>query len=43
LAGRGDSELANILILNIRSRTNPISVISIKSLLRGIETNPIAN
>lgn len=42
LAGRGDSELANILILNIRSRTNPISVISIKSLLKGIETNPIA-
>ena len=42
LAGRGDSDLANILILNIRSRTNPISVISIKSLLKGIETNPIA-
>ena len=42
LVGRGDLELANILILNIRSRTNPISVISIKSLLKGIETNPIA-
>lgn len=41
LAGRGDAELANVLILNIRSRTNPISVISIKSLLRGIENNPI--
>lgn len=41
LAGRGDKELANVLILNIRSRTNPISVISIKSLLKGIENNPI--
>lgn len=43
LAGRGDSDLANILILNIRSRKNPISVISIKSLLKGIEINPIQN
>ena len=41
LVGRGDGELANILILNIRSRKNPISVISIKSLLQGIEQNPI--
>lgn len=43
LAGRGDQDLANILILNIRSRNNPISVISIKSLLKGIETMPVDN
>ena len=41
LAGRGDQDLANILILNIRSRKNPISVISIKALLQGIETTPV--
>lgn len=45
LAGRGgdESELANILILNIRSRNNPISVVSIKSLLQDIDSNPRAN
>lgn len=43
LAGRGEGELANILILNVRSRLNPISVISIRSLLDNIENNPIAH
>lgn len=45
LAGRGgdQSELANILILNIRSRNNPISVVSIKSLLQNIDLNPQVN
>lgn len=41
LAGKGDNDLANVLILNVQSRKNPISVISIKSLLQGIEANPI--
>lgn len=43
LVGRGDQDLASILILNIRSRVNPISVISTKSLIYEALKNPVKN